>query len=47
MEGKLLQKIRGEWMECNKDSILTLNSNGDITIRQNISNILQVIYDFF
>ena len=43
MSGKLLQSIRGEWMESKYDSILQINPNGDVTIRLAISNSLQVV----
>ena len=42
MAGKLLQAIRGEWVECKYDSVLQMSPNGDVTIRQASNNSLQV-----
>ncbi len=38
----VLQKVRGEWMECQLKSVAEFNSKGDITIRSSTTNAIQV-----
>jgi hypothetical protein len=40
--GKLLQSVRGEWMETVNVSLIAVNQTGDITIRHADTNALQV-----